>query len=568
MSVMPDWLKIALSAALALLSFAAGADWAGFSRFGEVAEVAIEADAIRLHLRIAGSALPAGTSVATGQTTAAPAWLAERLPRMTGADGAALAGTFESLEKIAGATPKDPPAYEARLRYPLNHALDRITLAPPPAATTMGLVALHRGVPVADLLALSQPATLNLDWADPWRSRFADAEFIRRHAEPRSYLYVEPYEVRHEMLLRLADLKPWLDLGLRDPRHVDEDEREALKKKIGAFLLQHNAVRVDGQDATPQLDRVEFVRFSRAGVAPIGEPGHLDTDTLLVGVAIAYLTDNPARAIGLHWDLFGKGQSQRQVSVLQGKDNFDGYATAEHPDFEWSAEDAFDTAAPAPEDSAQTLPQLAVSAADEAPLGIVWAVAAILLAALAVLLFAPHWLRHDYVATALGLLLIAAAGMAFQPRALTEADAAGPDAPQADALLQALLHNAYRAFQLRDEEKAYDRLAKSLDGELLDDIYLQQRRALLRQAEGLGGEGRVDRIEVLDSHIQPGRSAHAMQLAARWMAHGTVSHWGHSHERHNLYQAKLSLRADGGGRWKIVGLEFQGGRRLDAGAAG
>ncbi len=147
-------------------------------------------------------------------------------------------------------------------------------------------------------------------------------------------------------------------------------------------------------------------------------------------------------------------------------------------------------------------------------------------------------------------------------------DGAGLDEARAKALLQALLHNAYRAFQAHGEEQAYDRLAKSLGGDLLDDIYLQQRRAILGQAQGLGGEGRVDRIEVLESRVLPADpSSAAWQVESRWMAHGTVSHWGHSHERHNLYQARLTLRPVDGGQWRIVGMEFTGGQRLEAGAS-
>jgi hypothetical protein len=161
-------------------------------------------------------------------------------------------------------------------------------------------------------------------------------------------------------------------------------------------------------------------------------------------------------------------------------------------------------------------------------------------------------------------LFIAATGVAFHPYPGNEAQAQTLNKPQTQALLQSLLHNAYRAFQLRDEEKAYDRLAKSLDGELLDDIYLQQRRALLQQAQGLGGEGKVDRIEILESQAIPlQEQPMAWQIAARWLAHGTVSHWGHAHERHNLYQARLTLRATTGGQWKITAMEFLGGQRIE-----
>ena len=171
------------------------------------------------------------------------------------------------------------------------------------------------------------------------------------------------------------------------------------------------------------------------------------------------------------------------------------------------------------------------------------------------------------------MLLIVLVGLLFHPWpgsfAVKPSQASSSsDDDRIEPLLQALLHNAYRAFQLHDEEKAYDRLAKSLDGDLLEDIYLQQRKAMLGLSKGLGGEGQVDRIEVLESHAHKlGQQPGMLRVTSRWLAHGTVSHWGHSHERHNLYQAHLTLRKTNGAGWKIVGMEFLDGQRLGQGAS-
>ena len=149
-------------------------------------------------------------------------------------------------------------------------------------------------------------------------------------------------------------------------------------------------------------------------------------------------------------------------------------------------------------------------------------------------------------------------------------------------LLQTLLHNAYRAFQLRSEEAVYDRLAKSLDEPLLESIYLQQRRSRIQQAKGLGGEGHVERIEVLEakrmnspdggwrplfSAAGANEKGHEIGVDARWKAIGVVSHWGHSHQRDNLYRARLTLRREAAGNWKIASMSFADGQRLDVAAS-
>jgi len=570
----PGWIAGLLGYALASVWTPAQADWADLSRYGEVAEIAVESDEIRLNLRLAQNTVPEGLALAGEPPASPPPWLARRLPQLLAGNSPWPVGRFEFLRKVENG---QDAYYEASLRYPLDKPLQALTIAPPAAGSpAAGLVVLHRGVPVSDLLPLRQTLKLTLDWHDPWRSRFNDPAFTRRHAEPRSYLYVEPYEIRHEVLLRLADIKPWLDLGLKDPRYVEAGEREGLQRKVGAFLAGRNPVRIDGAPAAPpQLDRVVFVRFQREGVVPVKESGRLDVDTALLGVVLTYLTENPARSVALRWDLFGLDAAPRQLSVIQGKETFDGYMSLKQPEFAWSQDESLEPAPAAVVETAgpgrQGRPP--VDQADSLLFR-----AALLLGftvCLSFALLASSGFKQRPLSAGLALLLLLTTAVAALPPRLavqasaTEPGRAGLDEAQAKDLLTALLHNAYRAFQLRDEVKTYDRLAKSLGGDLLDDIYLQQRRAVLRQAEGLGGEGKVDRIEVLESRVRPLAAAPwAWQVDARWVAHGTVSHWGHAHERHNLYQARLTLRPADGGQWKIVGLEFIGGQRLDAGASG
>ena len=58
------------------------------------------------------------------------------------------------------------------------------------------------------------------------------------------------------------------------------------------------------------------------------------------------------------------------------------------------------------------------------------------------------------------------------------------DDQQAQQLLQALLKNIYRAFDFRDENDVYDKLALSVEGDLLTDIYLQNRKSFAVEKAG------------------------------------------------------------------------------------
>ena len=77
-----------------------------------------------------------------------------------------------------------------------------------------------------------------------------------------TYLYIEPYEVRHETLVRVKDLEKWMDLGLRGDEFIEEDEVEPLKKQVGEFFLKNSNVLIDGKKLRPILDRTSFVKYT------------------------------------------------------------------------------------------------------------------------------------------------------------------------------------------------------------------------------------------------------------------------------------------------------------------
>ena len=40
----------------------------------------------------------------------------------------------------------------------------------------------------------------------------------------RTFLYIEPYEVRNEILVRVKDIMTWVDFDLRGDEYIEEDE--------------------------------------------------------------------------------------------------------------------------------------------------------------------------------------------------------------------------------------------------------------------------------------------------------------------------------------------------------
>ncbi len=52
----------------------------------------------------------------------------------------------------------------------------------------------------------------------------------------RTYLYIEPYEVRHEILVRVKDMMTWMDFDLRGDEFIEEDEFNPVREKVAQSL--------------------------------------------------------------------------------------------------------------------------------------------------------------------------------------------------------------------------------------------------------------------------------------------------------------------------------------------
>ena len=129
-------------------------------------------------------------------------------------------------------------------------------------------------------------------------------------------------------------------------------------------------------------------------------------------------------------------------------------------------------------------------------------------------------------------------------------------------IMHSLLKNVYRSFDFRDESDVYDKLALSVQGDLLEEIYLQNRKSFAVQKAG-GAQARVKDIEILEAQAEPLSSeGKGFGLKAKWTAQGSVGHWGHVHTRKNYYDALVKVQVIDGD-WKITGLELLEEKRLD-----
>lgn len=140
-----------------------------------------------------------------------------------------------------------------------------------------------------------------------------------------------------------------------------------------------------------------------------------------------------------------------------------------------------------------------------------------------------------------------------------------PSDPEAGRVFLELHRGIYRAFEASTENDIYDRLAASLRGRVLDDVYSEVHEALLLRE---GGTVRfcVRRVKPIRTIILPADDCEepSYRVRYRWRVYGTVTHFGHTHARVNEYEALYRVSHDGCD-WRIADAELRQQRRVVVG---
>ena len=471
-----------------------------------------------------------------------------------------------STRRVVPDAPADKRVLYAELIYPFSEKPQQLTMVPPlddngRALVSIGFIVYHKAVPVIDFRYLGAPSRLMLNWDDPWYSRFENPNLKRHHKSAlMSFLYVEPYEVRHEILTRVRDLETWMDLGLRGDEYIEINELEPLKQRIGSFLLGRNPVFIDGEARKPILDRSNYVKVALTGIKLMEKPERLEIDTAIIGVIITYITDGMPQKVTVEWELFNDQVERVPATATDPAGPLPTFLTPEDNIHTWTNYlKNYKIPTVQQIDVAGSLGELRL------PLITLLCLAGVLVAGLWTLLRARRRkpLRVPLVAAAL-LLATGAAAYPFASITITRPTlmAGEINDERAEALLQTLLKNVYRAFDFREEEDVYDKLALSVSGDLLSEIYLQNRRSMaIKQAGGAQAKIKEISVEKVSAERIDGDGL-GYALHGRWTALGRVGHWGHVHQRKNRYEAVVTISAQEG-VWKITGLELMDEQRID-----
>jgi len=149
----------------------------------------------------------------------------------------------------------------AVLRYPIPLHANSLSITPPlnqkqHVKLPIGFVAYHSLLAINDFRYLVKKETVHLNWQDPWYSQFTEKSLQRYYNMPVSlFVYVEPYEVRKEIVIRPIDIqKYWHDLGLKKDSVIKPSDKEKMKKKVLEFLEDARDITINKKTVTMQVE--------------------------------------------------------------------------------------------------------------------------------------------------------------------------------------------------------------------------------------------------------------------------------------------------------------------------
>ena len=540
-----------------------------------IAEFFVERDHVRLELEIGEPDIAAFRNLLPDGIFEQLAFEAEgsfeeRLAMFSGrdmmilADGQALKGFVTELgpgvrplrDEITGEALPTPEEDEeiiirAVFRFPFDQLPAELTLTAPSLTgqAAIGFVLYHEGVAVNDFRYLSTGNTVRLDWEDAWYSAFTTRALRRQYFSPMTgFIYVEPFEVRKEIIVRPSDIQKFTDLGLANAKIIPADKQEGIKQKVVEFLAGHFPVSIDGVKVEGSVARVNFLQRTLKSSSVVSGQD-LDLLSATIGVIYVFPTDGLPQEVELIWDIFTEKMSQVPAAAVDQAGSLPILLEPDYNILRW--------------ENFLRFPELPTLAELEAPPSALqrasgwarWIGIALSLVFAGMLLRSFSQTRRLHPAyTVVLLFALAVTTMMFREHRQSLLDPA-----RLQDLTGKLLRNVYHAFDYRGEEVIYDVLANSVSGDLLADIYLEIRSSLELASQG-GARVKVKSVEMIGTGLKD-RSGNRLTISSEWVVSGSVGHWGHVHQRANSYQAELEI-SEIDKVWKLTGLEILQEERL------
>jgi len=399
---------------------------------------------------------------------------------------------------------------------------------------------------------ISEDAT-DEEW-ETWFSKQREATLgITSYSSVYSFIYIEPNEIRHEILIPLATLKTILPIKSRDASFIEIDEQDAIRVLIQDWLRAENPVTINGSRVLPEFSRIDFYGLDLRDFAAQTAAQKVSLASGRVGIILRYQTpDDSVCDATVSWNLYYSTMNKIQSVVIAYPDKMDRFEFSRHNTAEanilsWKCDPS-------------ALPQPIASVPANVGQKPVLTIPVGTIVGMAIAFFSLRIPKNSLrllVSGATFILSIAvwnAAGITIDhpwrlPPELSQ--------NQATEIFQHLHQGTYRSLDFGSEDRVYDVLATSVDGKLLEQLYLQLRQSLEMREQS----GAVARIQSIEYDEGKERSRESTTVAwpgfeyeSVWTVAGTVEHWGHIHERKNQFNAVFRIEPRDG-CWKITRMD-------------
>ncbi|UCH65595.1 MAG: HupE/UreJ family protein [Ignavibacterium sp.] len=365
-----------------------------------------------------------------------------------------------------------------------------------------------------------------------------------------AYLTVEPYEVRMEILIQAREAVRFLGVNDKGMGSIPVASLEPVKNGILGTYQKINSISIDGNQADPILTRADFVTLGPAGVILRTDPVAESLDNGIIGLTLVYETNDLANNISVDWKLFSESVQKVEATTI---DPFGGATRMLSPDdntLHWKQRLI-----------GYKVPVIEEITVEQQQLPII----SIILFAMVLILFLIS--KRNALKLIGRPVLLSVAGIAFilYPFSRISVElpfsiAPKPSEERTAIILEGLLTNVYRSFDIRNESDIYDRLSISVIGDQLSQIYLESRRLLELENRG-GARARIDEVEIIDINSVEATNDGGLEIDGIWKVSGSVNHYGHTHYRQNINQASINIIADEGA-WKILQMNMIDEKRV------
>lgn len=453
--------------------------------------------------------------------------------------------------QIVPSPPADPRVLFVNVFYPfLSPNPKTLTILPPsregePLAT-IGMQVFDRDVPVTDFKFLSKPAELKIHWADPWYSRFSAKNLNRKNQDGTStFLYIEPREVRHETLIRLHELAPWIDETVGVGDKLSPQHGAKITKRAAKLLSSRNAVSIDGKPAQPAIATAELLTLTSKGFQVV-EPGkEVSSNNAFVGAILSFpLADLPEH-VTVTWDMFDEKISRVATISNDVAGPFFGAVTPVDPKFHWQNHLL--------KYERKSVSQIPVVRPEESRPGLAWATGIISAVSLLLVLAGTGKVLKRVSLAVLIFAVPATVYFSGSFTALAWRNASPPDPQTAAGILRSMIENLNTVNLETTPTARKAELTPIVTAASLDDIAAEIERGLTIRTPGGSLAAATDigspELERLDPISEPG----GFQTLVKWSVQAEGGHWGHAHIRAVTFRALIEIVPEAG-QWKLNGL--------------